>query len=427
MPALSLPEGFPPIVIHRCDAPRREPGFIVFAVGKDIRALQKTTPFEAIVALDQKGEVAWFWQSEISLMDIRYTARRTLLVMLTDGCIQELGFDGTVRRKWSSPGRDPIDADDAIPVDTRYFHHSVCELPNGNIATLSIATREYDDIPETMEDPNASRDRRLLVGDTLVEFAPDGTLVHEYDFFDILDPQRFGYGLDGPFWSITGVVPGGLDWTHANGVIHDPTDDSFIVTVRHQDCMIKIDRSSGELKWILGTPEGWKGAWRDKLLTPVGETSWHWHPHDPSILADGSIMLFDNDESGTFPPTPKKPIDDCVSRAVAYRVDQEAMTVEQVWSFGSQEAETPYSMYISGAVELPSTGNIFVTFGGITLSPDGKERMALPPQGHGSAQLYEVTRSADPEILFHAEISNYGTGEDLGWGIFRSEWVPTLG
>ena len=191
--------------------------------------------------------------------------------------------------------------------------------------------------------------------------------------------------------------------------------------------MIKIDRSSGELKWILGTPEGWKGAWRDKLLTPVGETSWHWHPHDPSILADGSIMLFDNDESGTFPPTPKKPIDDCVSRAVAYRVDQEAMTVEQVWSFGSQEAETPYSMYISGAVELPSTGNIFVTFGGITLSPDGKERMALPPQGHGSAQLYEVTRSADPEILFHAEISNYGTGEDLGWGIFRSEWVPTLG
>ena len=140
-------------------------------------------------------------------------------------------------------------------------------------------------------------------------------------------------------------------------------------------------------------------------------------------MADGSILLFDNGESGAIPPAPPRDLDDCVSRAIAYRVDEAAGTVEQVWSFGGPEHGTPYAMYISGAYELPATGNVFVTFGGIILGPGG-ERVHLPPAGHGSAEVYEVTRADDPEILFHAEIDNRHTDEEVGWGIFRAEWVP---
>ena len=98
----------------------------------------------------------------------------------------------------------------------------------------------------------------------MVEFTADGTVVREHDFFDIIDPYRIGYGLDAPFWTKAEVVPGGCDWTHANGLIHDPSDDSFIVTIRHQDCAIKIDRQTGALKWILGTPDGWREPWASK-------------------------------------------------------------------------------------------------------------------------------------------------------------------
>jgi len=65
-------------------------------------------------------------------------------------------------------------------------------------------------------------------------------------------------------------VPGGADWTHANGLIHDPSDDSFIVTVRHQDCAIKIDRKSGALTWVLGTPDGWR------IATRGSQRGWDW-------------------------------------------------------------------------------------------------------------------------------------------------------
>lgn len=415
---LQLPPDFPPIVVHRCEAARREPGYIIISVGMGIRAVSPSSAFEALVALDQEGNVAWYWCTGRSLMDVKYTSRGTLLVVTTDGCIQEIGFGGETIRKWFTRGRGVDAAADATLVETPYFHHAVSESPNGNLAALSIATQEFDNYPLSESEPSGALGRRLLVGDTLVEFQPDGSVRREHNFLEILDPRRFGYGLGAPFWSRVGVVPDGADWSHANGLAYDPTDDSFIVT---------IDRTSGELQWILGTPAGWRAPWSEKLLRPIGATSWHWHPHDPSLMSDGSILLFDNGESGAFPPDRKPDIDDCVSRAVAYRVDDAAMTVEQVWSFGGPAAGTPYSMYVSGAVELPQTGNIFVAFGGITLTKDSGARTNSPPLGHGSAELFEVTGDNTAEVLFHAEINNRETDDEAGWAVFRAEWVPAIG
>jgi arylsulfate sulfotransferase len=424
---ISLPEGFPPIVIHKCDAARREPGYMILSVGKSVRAISATSEFEALIALDQDGEVVWFWQSDVALMDVKLTPRNTLLVVTTDGCIQEINFGGDVLRKWFTPARKPKDIKDALWVDTPYFHHAVIELPNRALAALSIATRELDDIPLSENDIGGPKGKRLSVGDELVEFTRDGIVARRHDFFDILDPHRIGYGFDAPFWTKAEVVPDGGDWTHANGICHDPSEDSFIISVRHQDCLIKIDRKTGDLKWILGTPVGWRKPWSDKLLKPIGDFPWPWHTHDPSIMADGSILCFDNGESGAFPPDPKPDITQCASRAVAYRVDEKAITVEQVWSFGGPDHDAPFSMYVSGAYELPTTGNVFATFGGITLRKDDLTRTSMPPEGHGSAEVFEVTRTDPPEVLFHAELNNRDTGEALGWAIFRAEHVPSLG
>ena len=349
-------------------------------------------------------------------MDMRKTARDTLLVVTSDGCIKEIDASREILRTWSTPGRS-AETVDTIPVATRYFHHAVIELPDGVLAALSVTTREFDDYPLSEEDPDGERGHRLVVADTVAEFYPDGTLLREHNFLDILDPYRVGYGLDAPFWTKAEVAPDGADWTHANGLAHDPNDDSLVVTIRHQDCVIKIDRQSGALKWILGAPDRWNEPWAAKLLKPVGKPDWFWHPHDPSFLKDGSLMLFDNGESGAVPPTPRRNLDSLVSRAIAYRLDEGAGTCEPVWSF-----EGPYSMYVSGAVELPQTGNIFVTFGGITLTrPDGA-RTYNPTLGYGSAEVFEVTRSGD--VVFHAELNDRDSDDEAGWAIFRAEWVP---
>jgi len=34
-------------------------------------------------------------------------------------------------------------------------------------------------------------------------------------------------------------------------------DHSLLISMRHQDAILKIDRASGEIRWILGEPIGW--------------------------------------------------------------------------------------------------------------------------------------------------------------------------
>lgn len=58
------------------------------------------------------------------------------------------------------------------------------------------------------------------------------------------------------------------NWAHVNSVDYDPTDDSIIISSRHQSAAIKIGRDK-KVKWILGAPDGWKKGWAEKVLQPV--------------------------------------------------------------------------------------------------------------------------------------------------------------
>ena len=100
MISLELPQGFPPVVVHHCDAARREPGYMVVSAGKGARAFSGSSDYEVLFALDQNGKGEWYWESERSLLDVKLTSNKTLLVLTTDGCIQEINFDGITLRKW---------------------------------------------------------------------------------------------------------------------------------------------------------------------------------------------------------------------------------------------------------------------------------------------------------------------------------------
>ena len=71
-------------------------------------------------------------------MDVKLTSKGTLLVLTTDGCIQEINFNGKILRKWSTPRRNPTNIKGSISVNTPYFHRAVQELPNGKITALFL-------------------------------------------------------------------------------------------------------------------------------------------------------------------------------------------------------------------------------------------------------------------------------------------------
>ena len=163
------------------------------------------------------------------------------------------------------------------------------------------------------------------------------------------------------FGDIVGSGPG-RNWAHVNSVDHDAEDDSIIISSRHQSAAVKIGRDKN-IKWILGSPEGWGAKYKDKLLTPVdskgnkidcgqsgskcpgyenekGGFDWSWTQHTAFKIdskSKGDILylsVFDNGDSRGMeqPAIPSMKY----SRAVIYKIDQKKMTVDQLREFGKE-------------------------------------------------------------------------------------------
>ena len=138
-------------------------------------------------------------------------------------------------------------------------------------------------------------------------------------------------------------------------MVYDKSDDSFVVSLRHQDAVIKIDRMSGDLIWILGTPGGWRAPWKERLLTPRDDVQWPYHQHNCEIAADGNLFLFDNGNFRARPFEPKLPATENFSRVVEFAIERQNRSVSQVWSFGGPGPDALYSPIISSAARLPET------------------------------------------------------------------------
>jgi hypothetical protein len=315
-----------------------------------------------------------------------------------------------------------------IPVATDVFHHQAIEMADGTILALGTEAREYDNYPTSVTDPDAPRATAWVVGDHVVQFRRDGSIVREWSLLDALDPYRMSYDSLGGFWNREGyefIEQGTRDWSHGNGVIPDPRDDGIIVTLRHQDAVVKLS-GDGDLVWILGDPTGWNERFQPYLLQPEGEVEWPYHLHAPQITPDGNVMVFDNGNFRAVPPDPPMPHADNYSRAVEYAVDQDAMTVRQVWSYGGPGEDSFYSAFLGDADRLPQTGNVLIVDGGHIIGPDG-----LPTNdvigGRKWGRLLEVTGGDDPEVVFEL-VMNHGESVEriTGWTIYQATRIPSL-
>ena len=253
--------------------------------------------------------------------------------------------------------------------------------------------------------PNGKNVR--TVRDVIAEVDADGYVVDEFRLFDILDPYRSDVikaldqgavclnidaskagktlseedikALDASdqFGDIAGTGAG-RNWAHVNSVDYDPTDDSIIISSRHQSAAIKIGRDK-KVKWIMGAPSGWKGEFADKVLKPVdkdgkpiactdatceGGFDWTWTQHTawridakskPGIVY---LSVFDNGDARGMeqPALPEMKY----SRAVVYKIDEKAMTVEQIWSYGEEAGHDWFSPVTSLTEYHADKDSIFV-------------------------------------------------------------------
>lgn len=417
-----LPEDFPPMTVSLCVPERREPGFMIFSARPS--AVAEGNPgFGQLTAIDRTGEIVWFYRIDSPIGDVR-RLRNGNLLYVTDGVITEIDMLGDVQRRWYATGRfsEKEPPSDGIPVETGVFHHAAIELPSGNLAACSMEVRDLPGFPTDDSDPAAAKETARVVGDVIVEFQRDGTVVNELRLLDILDPYRICYGSLAAYWVRKGY-PDTRDWSHVNGLAYDASDDSIIASARHQDSIVKIGRTNGELVWILGDHGNWKSPWADKLLRPEAGLEWQFHQHDCSVTPTGAVLCFDNGNHRATPFGPKMPDGESYSRAVEFAIDSESRTATQVWAYGDG-ADRLFSCYQSGAFRLPRTGNTFITYGGVC-SEDGKPS-GRPEHSFCKARLVEVTAGGEPEIVFEMWMDDSAAEDPATLSAFRAEYVPDL-
>lgn len=413
----------PPYQIDVCVPERREPGMMVFNVrpgGPDIGR----NKVGWIIGVDREGNFPINMKFDTAAQDSCALPNGNLMFSLTGaGQIKEVLRSGQVVRQWHVAGKwqDKKPPPNSVEIDVPLTHHRVNIFPNGNLLLLSAEMRELPDWPENDTDPDAPRGPAKVVGDVVLEVAPKGEIINKWHLLDMLDPYRLCYGSCSGYWRKLGF-PDSNDWCHTNAVFYDVRDDTIMLSLRTQDCILKFFRATGEIKWILGDPGNWRAPWSDKLLKPVGKVEWQYHQHDCSVTPFGNILCFDNGNHRALPFDDKLPAEQNYSRVVEFEVDEEAMTVEQVWSFGDGDGpgEGLYGCYQGGAYRLPFTGNTFMNFGGVC-TIDG-----VPTNdnrgGMCRARLIEVTPTK--EIVFDMWIDGSEEEPPLPLSSFRSEYVP---
>ena len=264
--------------------------------------------------------------------------------------LYEMTMVGKIVKEYSIPGG---------------YHHDQWEMEDGNLLVLT-----EDPSYETVEDVIVLLERNT------------GEILKTWDLKECLVP---GEGPSGGYTD--------KDWFHNNALWYDKNTHSITLSGRHTDSIINIDYETGKLNWILGDPETWPEEKQQYFFIPqgAGDFDWPYEQHACLVTPNGGIMCFDN---GHYRSKIREKFllnRDSFSRGVLYRIDREAMTIEQLWQYGKERGEEFFSSYI-GNVEWYGEGHYLVHSGGIQYYGEhASEKPAALLQGDPNVRAESIT------------------------------------
>jgi hypothetical protein len=161
------------------------------------------------------------------------------------------------------------------------------------------------------------------------------------------------------------------------------------------------------------------------MLMPIGSPfRWQYHQHAPMWTGPNRIVLYDNGNhrASPFDGTVPVPSAENFSRGVEYEINEDNLTVRQVWEYGENIPDQLFTGFIGDADWLETTGNRLMTFGAVSYV--GGVRSVDLGLGTLHARLVEVTDDVVPVKVF--ELLVYDPEDDKRSTIYRSERIPSL-
>jgi hypothetical protein len=171
------------------------------------------------------------------------------------------------------------------------FNHDAIRLPNGHTLLLASQEKIY---PAGTQGSQTPVD---LVGNAIVDLDQNWNVAWSWSAYDYLDTNRAAVlnetcAAAQPGCPQLTLATNARDWLHANSLNYLPDSGDILMSIRHQDWVIKIDYAAGA-----GTGNVlWKlGAGGDFSIQSNDPYPWFSHQHDAQFdPSTGMFLAFDN-------------------------------------------------------------------------------------------------------------------------------------
>ena len=249
------------------------------------------------------------------------------------------------------------------------FHHDVQRLADGTTVALAYTERAID-VDGTLTN---------YVGEMVLALDSDFQVTWAWDAFDHLDVGRgpvLGEVTQPGSPEPTAAVPllPAVDWLHVNAVALSPTDGNLILSVRHQDWVVKIDYQNGagdgHVVWRLG-------AGGNFTLNSTDPNAWFSHQHNAHYVDDHTLILFDNGN------TRRESDPSAHSRGQVWTLDETNMTATPVLNVDLGD----YSFRLGSAQRLSNGNYMFMSGSEGAVPRDTARSIEVRPDGTPSYVL----------------------------------------
>lgn len=392
-----LPTNFPSYTVLHGEPDKMEPGYTFFTV-------RNGSTIAYIVAMDNYSNVVWYSKCpNLYDLDVEPLANGNIFIPGQENKFSELNMLGQIVQTWIPPAGNPINPHDGFPTG------------HGSILYVSDSRQTVTNFPtsDTVSNPPTAT---VTVDDNpAVEISiTNSALLNTWSPLAVLDPTRVTYLTYG-----TGSgSPYGVDNEHGNAVIDDTNDNSIIISLRNQNTVFKVDRSTKKLKWILGPPANWGTAWQPYLLTSVGTPfDWNYGQHAPQLTPEGTLLLYNDNNYAASPFDTSVPDRDNHSSAVEYSINETNMQVTEVWNSSWQTNQDQlFTPYVGMVDWLPQTRNVLVTYGAVRFINGAY------PSAHSTnanmVRLIEYTHDPVPQVVFDISFFDYTNTSSTYQGYF---------
>ena len=265
-------------------------------------------------------------------------------------------------------------------------HHDFVMLPKGHLIVIASTQQSISGTTVT--------------GDVIIDLDQNHEPVWLWNEFDHLDINRRPY-----------LYP---DWTHTNAVLYSADDGNLIISIRHQNWLVKIDYAdgtgAGDILWHLG----YQGDFTLLNADGTSDTNaadWFFAQHGPSFVTSNTtgkftLALFDNGNDrgvtvvagGTCGVTGQPA---CFSTVPILELNEAA---------GSMTATLTFN----------PTAPTYSNFGGnAAVLKNGNVEYCESAGGPGLAgDIYEVTQSSTPQTVWQMVVT--------GQFAYRGQRIPSL-